>query len=226
VIEEVDVFTSAACVTFEDGQTFQQKFDLGALTGPQGVKGNTGATGAQGPTGATGPQGPTGATGTAGSKLHNITSTPSTSLGVTGDFALNTSNGDVYEKTGASAWTLRGNFRGPQGIQGTTGATGATGAQGVKGDTGSAGATGATGTPGSKMHNVTGAPSTSLGIIGDFALNTANGDVYEKTGTSVWTKRGNFKGPTGETGPKGDTIKVGTDIATAVNRTIFFKVEG
>ena len=100
------------------------------------------------------------------------------------------------------------------------------------------------------MHNVTGAPATSLGAIGDWALNTSNGDVYEKTASTTWTKRGNFKGATGAQGPKGDTgaagpqgptgaqgpqgpkgdpgdaIKVGTSTSNAVSRKLFFKVVG
>lgn len=45
VEEEVDVLTSAKCVTFADGETFEQKLAAGKLTGPKG------ATGAQGPKG-------------------------------------------------------------------------------------------------------------------------------------------------------------------------------
>lgn len=55
--------TVAEQVYFEDGQTFQQKYDSGALTGPAGADG---ATGEQGPAGADGAQGPAGATGPAG----------------------------------------------------------------------------------------------------------------------------------------------------------------
>ncbi len=47
----------ASGVKFSDGQTFQQKYDSGELTGPQGDTGPTGATGN------TGPQGPSGADG-------------------------------------------------------------------------------------------------------------------------------------------------------------------
>lgn len=130
VIEEVDVLTSADAVTFADGETFQQKLNAGKLTGPKGA---TGAIGPQGPAGAIGAQGPA---GVAGSKMHNVTGAPATSLGAIGDWALNTSNGDVYEKTASTTWTKRGNFKG------------ATGAQGPKGDTGAAGPQGPTGAQG------------------------------------------------------------------------------
>lgn len=153
VIEGVDVLTSADCVTFSDGETFQQKLNAGKLTG---AKGATGAIGPQGPTGAVGPQGPRGETGeqgpagVAGSKMHNVTGTPDTSLGVVGDWALNTSNGDVFEKTASTTWTKRGNFRGTTGVQGPVGATGPQGPRGETGPQGPAGAKGATGPQGPK----------------------------------------------------------------------------
>lgn len=63
VEEEVNVLTSADCVTFGDGETFEQKLAAGKLTGPKGA---TGAQGPKGDTGATGPQGPQGAAGAKG----------------------------------------------------------------------------------------------------------------------------------------------------------------
>ncbi len=87
VVKEVDVLTSADCVTFSDGQTFQQKLNNGTLKGakgdqgvqgPQGVKGDAGATGTQGPKGdagakgATGDRGPQGAQGPKGDSGENV----------------------------------------------------------------------------------------------------------------------------------------------------------
>lgn len=72
IIKEVDVQTGADAVTFEDGQTFQQKFDSGALKGQKGDKGDTGAkgdTGPKGDTGATGSQGPKGEKGEYGDSV-------------------------------------------------------------------------------------------------------------------------------------------------------------
>jgi len=56
---------------------------------------------------------------------------------------------------------------------------------------------------GTVWNYVTAAPATGLGLVGDWALNTNNGDVYEKTGAAVWTLRGNIKGATG-------TLSLGT----------------
>lgn len=57
---------------------------------------------------------------------------------------------------------------------------------------------------GSRIHNVTAAPDGALGLVNDWALNTANGDVYEKTDAAQWTKRGSFKGAKGDPGAKGE----------------------
>src|SRR5690606_14907003 len=45
---------------------------------------------------------------------------PAGSLGNVGDFYLDEQTGNVYEKTGASTWTLRANIGGPAGADGAT----------------------------------------------------------------------------------------------------------
>lgn len=122
VIEPVDVLTSADCVTFTDGETFQQKLNTGKLTGPKGATGAQGIQGAQGP-------------------------------------------------------------KGDAGLQGAQGPKGEQGLQGAKGATGDRGQAGANGTNGAQ-------------------------------------------GPKGDKGDPGDSIKVGTTIANAVSRKLFFKVVG
>jgi collagen type VII alpha len=158
------------------------------IQGPQGVKGDTGAQGTQGI------QGTQGNPGTPGEKWFSGSGAPAGATGIVGDWYLDTATGDVYEKTGASAWTSRGNIRGPQGIQGI---------QGIQGNPGSTGSQGTAGTPGEKWFSGSGAPAGATGIVGDWYLDTATGDVYEKTGASAWTSRGNIKGPTGAQGAAG-----------------------
>lgn len=51
---------SADMIEFADGETFQQKYDAGELTGPQGKQGPKGDTGAPGADGAQGPAGENG----------------------------------------------------------------------------------------------------------------------------------------------------------------------
>lgn len=76
---------------------------------------------------------------------------------------------------------------------------------------------------GSKIHNVAGAPAAELGLVEDWALDPATGNVYEKTAEG-WQSRGSFKGEKGDPGqdgakgdqgeqgiqgPKGDTGETG-----------------
>jgi hypothetical protein len=103
---------------------------LASLVGPTGA---TGAAGADGDDGATGPAG---ADGAAGSRIYSGTGAPAGGSYLIGDWYLNDANGDWYEKTGASAWTLRDNLTGPQGSQGIQGI------QGIQGPTGATGSDG------------------------------------------------------------------------------------
>lgn len=91
-------------------------------------------TDSDGDAGPTGPPGADGTDGVDGSKWYSGAGVPSNGANVVGDWYVNTTNSDVYEKTGASAWTLRTNIKG---------ATGSTGTAGTNGSAGSAGADGA-----------------------------------------------------------------------------------
>lgn len=200
VEQEVDVLTSADAVTFNDGETFQQKLDAGKLkgakgdtgaTGPQGIQGPKGDTGAAGPqgakgdTGATGATGAKGATGTRGSVWYSGTAITGTSTTATifsgsgisalvNDRYFNTSTGNVYKCTVAgNASTAKWVYE--VCLKGAKGDTGATGATGAKGATGATGATGA-------------------------------------------------QGPKGDKGDPGDTVKVGTSYASGTEVKLFFKV--
>lgn len=64
---------------------------------------------------------------------------------------------------------------------------------------------------GSSILNVEGAPGAGVGLDGDWGLDTATGDVYQKA-AGAWAKAGNFKGEKGdpgEQGPKGDAGDAG-----------------
>lgn len=116
--------------------------------------------------------GTAGPPGTPGSVMHNTSGAPSSGLGEVGDWAMDTAAGaglgDVYEKTGASTWTLRANFKGADGTDGTDGADGA---------------------DGTVILNGSGAPAGGTGSVGDFYVDTDTGDLHEKTGASTWTLR-------------------------------------
>lgn len=186
VQEEVDVLTSADAVTFDDGETFQNKLDAGKLKGPAGSKGADGATWLSG------------------------SGAPGNSSGKDGDFYLDLSTYDVYQKT-SGAWGKKGNIKGATGAKGETGAQGpqgekgAQGAQGPAGKDGAqgpAGADGEDGKDGATWLSGSSAPSSGTGKTGDYYLNTSNYDVYSKASGS-WAKIGNIKGAQGAQGPQG-----------------------
>ena len=62
---------------------------------------------ALGPQGPKGDKGDTGATGPAGSTLLSADGVPDGATGSVGDFFVDRLTSDLYEKTGASTWTLR-----------------------------------------------------------------------------------------------------------------------
>ncbi|MDU4726278.1 MULTISPECIES: hypothetical protein [Clostridium] len=140
VEEEVNVLTSADCVTFGDGETFEQKLAAGKLTGPKGATGAQGPQGIQGPKGETGERGATGAAGAAGAKgvsmrllgawsnatayVNNSTYIDIVTYGGN-TYACKTSN-TGQTPTNTTYWTLIAQ----------KGATGAQGVQGPKGDPG------------------------------------------------------------------------------------------
>lgn len=132
------------------------------------VKGGSGGTG-----GGTGPAGPAGADG---SVWRVDVGAPDNSLGVDGDFYLDSSNGDVYEKS-AGAYAVVANIEGPAGAAGS-------------------------GAPGSTWRNGSGAPANGLGINGDYYLNNDTGDVYAKA-AGVYNVVTNIIGPAGTDGIDG-----------------------
>ena len=162
---------------------------LASLVGPQGPQG---IQGIQGPAGTDGVDG---ADGLDGKTVLNGTVDPTTE-GVDGDFYINTTTDTIFGPKAGGVWGSGTSLVGP------TGATGPQGPQGDPGPTGATGNTGPAGADGSKWYSGTGAPSSGLGVNGDFYLNDANGDVYSKSGGS-WSVVDNITGPTGATGPQG-----------------------
>ena len=232
VEEEVDVLTSAECVTFADGETFEQKLAAGKLTGPKGDPGQTGQTGKPGANGADG------ATWLFG------TAVPSTQ-GKTGDFYLNTSNFDVYSKATGS-WVKTGNIKGATGERGTTGATGAKGvSMRLLGEWSNSTAyvnnsayidivTYSGNTYACKTSNTGQTPTntTYWTLIAQKGATGAQGTQGPKGDTGAAGPQGATgpKGATGSQGPKGDkgdpgdTVKVGTSLSNATQKKLFFKI--
>ncbi len=211
-------YTFADQVSFSDGDTFQNKYDSGELTGPQGPKGDTGAKGDTGENGAKGDTGATPIISATASVDANI-GTPSVSVTKSGS-----------NEAPAFTFSFK-NLKGATGVQGPKGETGAQGPQGEKG------ATGAAGTPGSVWYQGTAITGTSTsdtifsgsGIanarVNDKYLNTSTGYVYNCTtagaaSVAKWRYVGSIKGATGSQGPKGDTGATGPQGATGATPVI------
>jgi hypothetical protein len=178
--------------------------------GPQGPQGNIGPAGPQGdigPQGQEGDVGPQGPAGTPGEVWFSGSGAPAGGTGIVGDWYVNLDNGDVYEKTGAAAWTLRGNIRGPQGIQGIQGDPGPAGADGAPGADGTDGV----GVPAGGAINkvlkkasaadfdtVWGDASTvaALDDLTDVDLTGAADGQYLKRASGVWVPASVPAGPT------------------------------
>ena len=182
------------------------KGDIGpiGLTGPVGPTGTTGLTGGQGPTGLTGgqgntgpigPVGPTGLPGVDGSTMRSGVGTPSTLLGLNGDYYIDIGNQNLYTKS-SGAYVLLFNIRGLTGAQGVNGATWRTGA----------------GTPAAVLT-----PINQLGVQGDFYLDSITQFVWHSTATGSYTQLLTMKGDKGDTGAVGPTGPTGAAGATTAH---------
>lgn len=179
---------TASDIAFADGETFQQKYDSGELTGPAGADGQDGAQGPrgeQGPAGADGaqgergPQGPAGADGKDGAAATITVGTVTT--GEAGTSAAVTNSGS------SSAAVF--NFTIPRGAKGDKGDTGETGPKGDTGAQGPAGADGATFTP-------------SVDSSGNLSW-TNDGGLENPQTVNIRGPQG-AKGDTGAQGPQGE----------------------
>jgi collagen type VII alpha len=177
-------------------------------TGATGATGTTGIAGATGPTGATGTAGATGATGAtgpAGSSVLTGAGAPGVGVGQVGDLYFDTASSTLFGPKTAAGWPTTGvslvGATGATGAAGATGATGATGPAGATGPSGSTGTTGsigpigpsgpsgATGTTGTSGNTiVSGAvnPASTVGVNGDFYLNTATSTLFGPKAGGAW----------------------------------------
>ena len=96
-LKDVDFDVTADEVTFADGQTFQQKYDSGDLTGPRGPAGPAGQDGKVGQDGQPGATGPAGANGQPGAAGKDATINGVNALTMEVDGTLTaTQDGDTY----------------------------------------------------------------------------------------------------------------------------------
>ena len=126
---------------------------------------------------------------------------PTKSLGIDGDFYIDTKNANLYGPKSKGTWKIATSLRAPtsqdlvmatngaDGVRGATGSTGSTGAKGDSGPTGAKGDSGATGL---------------FGATGAAGLNGVNGTAGLKGETGMQGLIG-ASGLTGSQGLKGDT---------------------
>ena len=144
--------------------------------------------GTNGKDGVDGNDGTDGTNGKDGSAWYNGITTPSPSLGVNGDWYINTLTWDISYKE-SNAWVTKGNIKGSDGTNGTNGTNGEDGAPGQNGQ------------DGNMWHVGTGTPLTTLGTVGDLYLEGVVGTVYQKRDGDYWLPTDcNLKGPKGDDG--------------------------
>ena len=138
--------------------------------------------------GAQGPQGPAGPAGVPGSQIFAGQGAPAATLGAIGDYYLDKSSGNFYGPKTANGWgspiqlgSGGSGSQGPQGPQGPQGAAGATGATG---------AAGAAGKAGSVIYSGSGAPASTVGVIGDYYIDDTHAILYGPKTSSGWPATG------------------------------------
>lgn len=141
-----------------------------------------------------GKDGTNGIDGKAGTVIHNGAGEPADTLGIVGDYYLNTNTGNFYTKTGETIWTPKIVLKGTDGVNGKDGSRGP---------------------QMSNVQDITPTDTTGF-ILGDLMLVKGNGNLYEVAyddkGSLSWQPAGNLKGPTGATGAKGDKGDTGSYI--------------
>ena len=151
---------------------------------------------------------------------------PSASLGLAGDFYIDTVSMNFYGPKTSSKWPTPLSLKGPagptgpsgldgkigstqSGLRGETGATGATGAKGLTGETGAVGAAGPAGPGGSGSAGATG-PAGAVGLTGAAGSAGATGPA----GAVGLTGAAGSAGATGPAGAVGLTGAAGSAGAT------------
>jgi hypothetical protein len=138
------------------------------MLGFAGCEGPAGEQGTQGPEGQQGPVGPAGEDG---SMMYSGQGAPGSDIGDNDDYYLDTDTGEMYGPKDGDGW---GN---PIMVL--------------------MGQDGQDGEDGSQIHAGSGAPSSSLGQIGDFYLDQANYDMYGPKTDQGWGSPINLKGADG-----------------------------
>lgn len=185
---------AAKAITFNDGETFQDKYNSGQLTGSQGIQGDPGPQGERGLTGDQGQQGETGPRGPQGERGAQGVQGPQGETGPQGAAGLQGLQGEQGSQ----------GSEGPVGPQGPQGPQGPIGLQGVPGE---AGVSGINWRGDFVLGETYNEHDTVRGADGNAYYATMNGIVLPppSLGWSLFVTQGaqGIQGETGEMGPQG-----------------------
>ncbi|MCW9713436.1 collagen-like protein [Aliifodinibius salicampi] len=136
-----------------------------------------------------GEDGQDGADGEDGTQIHAGSGAPDASVGVVGDFYIDTANQNLYGPKTDNGWGSAIDLNGEDGADGQDGADGEDGSQ---------------------IYSGSGSPDASLGTTGDYYFDTANKDLYGPKTDSGWGTPTNLSGDDGQDGEDGSQIYAGT----------------
>lgn len=88
-------------------------------------------------------------------------------------------------------------------------------------------ANGVAGANGATWLNGAGVPSSAAGSVGDYYLDNATGNYYQKIDATTWTLKGTLSGPAGPTGPTGSAGANGQGVPTGgTTNQVLAKIDG
>lgn len=167
----------------DGGMEWANLVDLTTLVGPQGPQGDPGANGADGNT-----------------VLYG-SGAPSSEVGNSGNFYIDSTGWNIYGPKASETWPEGQSLIGIQGPQGEPGADGANGADGKT------------------VRYGIGAPGGGLGVDGDFYIATSTHFIYGPKTGGVWPAGVSLIGPQGDPGADGADGADGTNGTNGINGT-------
>jgi hypothetical protein len=182
--------------------------------------------------GSQGPQGIQGPVGADGKSVLNGTTNPTSGVGNVGDFFINTTTNLLFGPKTAGGWGSGISLVGPTGPQGIQGEQGIQGLQGLQGPQGLQGAQGIQGIQGSAgidgktVLNGTSNPTSGIGTIGDFFINTSTNKLFGPKTVGGWGTGISLVGPQGPEGPVGPEGPEGPVVAGTAGQMLVHSGSG
>jgi hypothetical protein len=173
----------------------------------------------QGPPGPQGPPGEYGEKGDPGNTILYGSTDPAPSLGVDGNFYINTATHFMFGPKWLGVWPAGTSLIGPQGPQGVKGDKGDQGIQGIQGPQGIQGVPGA---DGNTVLYGAADPVAGTGVNGNFYINTTTHFLFGPKAGGAWPAGTSLVGPQG---PKGDTGAASTVPGPPVDTTYLVRTD-